>query len=93
MARRLRDAAVTLSHSQASSIITAATGRQAPAYVAGRVEAGVAPPLVEMRGVQGRGGLKRDADEEELLKLREAVARYVVGGMKGELLREWVGMV
>ena len=85
-ARRLRDAAVTLSHSQASS----STGP--PEYVAWRVEDDEELPEVEVRALQAEGWLKRGTVEEGKL-VREAVVRHAMEGLRGELVVEFVGMM
>jgi hypothetical protein len=91
-ARRLRDAAATtLRHRQASGTIAVASS-QAPAYVASRVEAGELLPEVEVEGVQEEGAQKRGGVDEGLL-VREAVVGHVVEGLRGELVRELVGML
>jgi hypothetical protein len=98
-ARRLRDAAATLHAKQsASSIDTINTASsQAPAYVASRGEGGGrALPEVEVATIQRewvrRMGAAGD-DEKLLLVVKEAVVRHVVEGLRGELVRELVGMM
>jgi hypothetical protein len=52
----------------------------------------MAMPEVEVRGVQGEGGLrsgrKRRGHAEQLEAMREPVVRHVVEGLGRELLRE-----
>jgi hypothetical protein len=91
-ARRLRDAADALAHSQAATA-TAVNSSQVAAYVASRVEAGAALPEVGVEGVQAEGGGQEGAAAAEGLVVREAVVRHVVEGLRGELVRELVGMV
>jgi hypothetical protein len=66
---------------------------QAPAYVASRVEQGEALPEVEVGVVQADGEGEGDGVEEGLVRREEAVVRHVVEGLRGELLRELVGMM
>jgi ankyrin repeat protein len=88
-ARRLRDAATTLRHRQASGTMAVASS-QAPAYVASRVEAGELLPEVGVRsrGVQEEGAQKRGGVDVEGLSVREVVVRHAVEGLRGELVRE-----
>jgi hypothetical protein len=90
-ARRLRDAAIALRHSQASSS-TGMGSTDPPEYVASRVEDDEELPEVEVRALQAEGWLKRGAVEEGKL-VREAVVRHVVEGLRGELMVELVGMM
>jgi hypothetical protein len=90
-ARRLRDAAATLSQSQVCHI-AAAAGIQPPAYAASRVEEGAALPEVEVGGWLESGRRRSRRGVAEGLLVREAVMRHVVGGMRGELVRELMGL-
>jgi hypothetical protein len=67
------------------------TNSTAPAYVASRVEEGGALP--EVVGWLGGGRRRRSRrGVVEGLPLREAVVRHVVEGLRGELVRELVGV-
>ena len=94
-ARRLRDAAATLSHSQASSSATTTRGHSAPAFLASRMEdAGVPLPEVEVEGGWGGGGRRRSRRAmDEAMLVRQSVVGHVVEGLRGELVRELVVMM
>jgi hypothetical protein len=62
--------------------------------VAVRVEHGGALPQVEVEGWLGGGKRRRRSRRgvDEGLLVREAVVRHVVEGMRGELVRELLGL-
>jgi hypothetical protein len=66
---------------------------QAPEYVASRVEHGETLPAVEVGGVHADGEGEGESVEEGLVRREEAVVRHVVKGLRGELVRELVGMM
>jgi hypothetical protein len=67
---------------------------QVPAYVASRVEeVGAAPPEVEVEGPLGGDRRSSRRGMDEVMLVREAVVRHVVDGLRGELVRELVGVM
>jgi hypothetical protein len=90
-ARRLRDATLRLSHAAAgqASVPMSGARQEPPAYLAQRLGEGegAALPEVEVRGLE----VSTCSAEEGVV--REAVVRYVVEGLRGELARELMEMV
>jgi predicted alpha/beta hydrolase len=62
--------------------------------VASRPDEGEEPPEVEVAGRVGSGGSRssRRGLDEGLLVMREVMVGHVLGGLRGELVRELVGL-
>jgi hypothetical protein len=93
----LRVATSTLSI-DGTTCAASTSSREAPAYVASRVEEGAPLPEVEVEGWLGGGRRRRrrrrrrrGVDEGPLVG--EAVVAQVVQGLRGELFRELVGVM